>query len=182
LVRFWLNLGLNNLKFGQESISAVDLIQSNQSNRIDPIESIQSNRSNRIDPIELIQSEMDSWTNFKLFRPKLSQNRTKTDKIKNSDHTVSFFTTVNYRNSKIRIDPIESIQSNRSNRICIFGMYVLAHKLADVRKFSEKQVHSENYTVNFGNNVNSGIFSVRNICIGTFSGFIFGKHFRENFR
>ena len=34
-------------------------------------------RFDSIDPIKLIQSEMDSWTNFKLFRPKLSLNGTK---------------------------------------------------------------------------------------------------------
>jgi len=31
----------------------------------------------RVDPIESIRLEMASWSNFKLFRPKLSPNRTK---------------------------------------------------------------------------------------------------------
>jgi hypothetical protein len=62
LVRFGLNLGLNNLKFDQEAIS----------NRLD---SIGSTRLDWIDSIEST-SKMASWSNFKLFRPKLSSNRT----------------------------------------------------------------------------------------------------------
>jgi len=50
---FGLNLGLNNLKFGQKAIC--DWIES----------------------IWLIRSEMAFWPNFKLFRPKFSPNRTK---------------------------------------------------------------------------------------------------------
>jgi len=66
-----------------------------QFNRVDPIGSIRdrvdprSGRSgwsslgsigsirDRVDPIESIRLEMASWSNFKLFRPKLSPNRTK---------------------------------------------------------------------------------------------------------
>jgi len=79
-VRFGLNLGLNNLKFGQkaicdwiELIESIGLIQSIRS-----IRSIQSIRSIRsIQSIRSIRSEMAFWPNFKLFRPKFSPNRTK---------------------------------------------------------------------------------------------------------
>jgi hypothetical protein len=69
MVRFRLNLGLNNLKFVHKSISAVESIRSI---RFDPIDSIRSIRSDRFN----LTAEMDLWTNFKLFRPKLSLNRT----------------------------------------------------------------------------------------------------------
>ena len=44
-----------------------------ESTRSDRIDSIESDRIDRID----LTAEMDLWTNFKLFRPKLSLNRTK---------------------------------------------------------------------------------------------------------
>ncbi len=62
---FWKILGIFE-KFDQEAIFAVYSIRLNQSNRVNPI-----------NPIELIRSEM---ANFKLFRPKLSPNRTKNGK------------------------------------------------------------------------------------------------------
>ena len=48
-------------------------------NRIESTRSIGSDRIDRIDRINWIDltAEMDLWTNFKLFRPKLSLNRTK---------------------------------------------------------------------------------------------------------
>ena len=65
-------------------------------NRLDRIESIESNRSNRIDRINLT-AEMDLWTNFKLFRPKLSLNRTINGQIDQS----------------IRSDRVDAIQSSQ---------------------------------------------------------------------
>ncbi len=47
-----------------------------QSNRLNSIGLTQSDRLNRINSIEST-SKMASWSNFKLFRPKLSPNRTK---------------------------------------------------------------------------------------------------------
>ena len=68
------------IHFCSLGIDPIELIPSNWSieliNRIDPIELIQSIQSNQIESIKSIES-IDSWTNFKLFRPKLSLNRTK---------------------------------------------------------------------------------------------------------
>ena len=57
------------------------------------IESIGSDQieSDRIDRIESIRPEMDLWTNFKLFRPKLSLNRTINGQVKWSKHKKLIF-------------------------------------------------------------------------------------------
>ena len=55
--------------------------------RHDWIESIGSNRSDRIDST----AEMDLWTNFKLFRPKLSLNRTINGQVIWPKHKKLFF-------------------------------------------------------------------------------------------
>ena len=73
LVWFGVNLGLNNLKFDQEVISdRIDSIGSTQSDRSDRLD-----RIDRIERIDRIDVKMDSWPNFKLFRPKFCPNRTK---------------------------------------------------------------------------------------------------------
>jgi hypothetical protein len=90
LVRFGLNLALNNLSFDQEAISdRIDSIGSNRldridSTRLDRLDRIDSTRSDRLDSIGStrldrikLTANMASWSNFKLFRPKLSPNRTK---------------------------------------------------------------------------------------------------------
>ena len=52
----------------------MQLIRSSRVDRVDPIE---SSRSDRVDPTKSSRLEMASWSNFKLFRPKLSPNHTK---------------------------------------------------------------------------------------------------------
>jgi len=59
MVWFGLNLGLNNLKFGQEAIFC---------------HWINSVQSNRLESIESIQSKIASWPNFKLFSPNRTNN------------------------------------------------------------------------------------------------------------
>jgi len=67
---------------GSHICSQFDPIESSRSDRVESIRSSRSNRvesirSSRFDPIESIRSEMASWSNDKLFRAKLSPNRTK---------------------------------------------------------------------------------------------------------
>jgi len=75
LVQFGLNLGLNNLKFGQEAI-----LQSIWSNWVDLIKSIWSSLFYRVVDRVNSTAKMASWPNFKLFRPKLSPNQNKNGK------------------------------------------------------------------------------------------------------
>jgi len=80
LVRFGLNLGLNNLKFDLEAISnRIDSIGSTRSDRafglnlcLNNLKFDQEAISNLIDSIDSTE-KMPSWLNFKFFRPFLVQ-------------------------------------------------------------------------------------------------------------
>ena len=74
MVRFRLNLGLNNLKFVHKSISAVE------SNRFDPIGSIRSIRCNPIDAIRSIRFDSNYVTSMTVILSKYihSKNTFKT--------------------------------------------------------------------------------------------------------
>jgi len=101
LVRFGLNLGLNNLKFNQEAIFAVD-----------SIESIQSSRSDRVDPIESIQSSRFHWK----WLPGQILSCLDLNLVQIGSKMAIFGLNLDSNRSD-RVGPIKSIRSSRSDRV-----------------------------------------------------------------